>query len=82
MDTLKRAALLCLIAALVVGLCLSMVEAQSGQRNLCAGFDPPGGCPIRCIRYDPVCGANGVTYGCGCPDAACAGARVVKLGAC
>ncbi|TVU19840.1 hypothetical protein EJB05_36015, partial [Eragrostis curvula] len=39
-------------------------------------------CPVRCFRPDPVCGADGVTYWCGCPDAACAGARVAKRGFC
>ncbi|KAF8716792.1 hypothetical protein HU200_025885 [Digitaria exilis] len=39
-------------------------------------------CPVRCFRPDPVCGADGVTYWCGCPEAACAGARVARLGYC
>jgi hypothetical protein len=39
-------------------------------------------CPVRCFRPDPVCGADGVTYWCGCPEAACAGARVAKRGFC
>ncbi|XP_073009062.1 uncharacterized protein [Typha latifolia] len=42
----------------------------------------PISCPINCFRPDPVCGANGVTYWCGCPDAACAGVRVAKKGFC
>ncbi|KAL9668278.1 hypothetical protein QQ045_002658 [Rhodiola kirilowii] len=37
-------------------------------------------CPIRCFRADPVCGVNGVTYWCGCPEAACEGVKVAKLG--
>jgi hypothetical protein len=44
------------------------------------GDAPP--CPVRCFRPDPVCGADGVTYWCGCPEAACAGARVAKRGYC
>lgn len=39
-------------------------------------------CNIRCFRADPVCGVNGVTYWCGCPEAACKGVRVVKRGHC
>ncbi|KAF3658687.1 putative calcium-dependent protein kinase 17-like [Capsicum annuum] len=39
-------------------------------------------CTVNCFRPDPVCGVNGVTYWCGCPDAQCAGVRVVKLGIC
>ncbi|KAF2315116.1 hypothetical protein GH714_038184 [Hevea brasiliensis] len=42
----------------------------------------PEECPIACFRPDPVCGANGVTYWCGCPDALCAGVPVVKFGEC
>ncbi|XP_010919060.1 uncharacterized protein [Elaeis guineensis] len=39
-------------------------------------------CPINCFRADPVCGVDGVTYWCGCPEAACAGVRVAKRGPC
>lgn len=39
-------------------------------------------CPISCFRADPVCGVDGVTYWCGCPEAACAGVRVAKRGPC
>ncbi|OEL37552.1 hypothetical protein BAE44_0001430, partial [Dichanthelium oligosanthes] len=39
-------------------------------------------CPVRCFRPDPVCGADGVTYWCGCSEAACAGARVLRHGYC
>lgn len=39
-------------------------------------------CPVNCFRLDPVCGANGVTYWCGCPEAACAGVQVAKRGFC
>ncbi|CAN1309637.1 hypothetical protein LINPERPRIM_LOCUS27755 [Linum perenne] len=59
-----------------------VVAAAAAQSDPCEGVSPPFVCPINCFRYDPVCGANGVTYGCGCPDAACAGVRVVKLGPC
>nr|XP_010934052.1 uncharacterized protein LOC105054262 [Elaeis guineensis] len=39
-------------------------------------------CPVNCFRADPVCGVDGVTYWCGCPDAACADVRVAKRGPC
>uniref|UniRef100_A0ACD5W447 Uncharacterized protein n=1 Tax=Avena sativa TaxID=4498 RepID=A0ACD5W447_AVESA len=39
-------------------------------------------CPVRCFRPDPVCGADGTTYWCGCPEAACAGATVARRGYC
>lgn len=78
MASFKRVAPLCMMMVLVLGIIFTMVQAQ----NLCEGFDPPGACPINCFRPDPVCGANGVTYSCGCPDAACAGVPVVKLEAC
>ncbi|CAN4089437.1 unnamed protein product [Withania somnifera] len=43
---------------------------------------PESSCTVNCFRPDPVCGVNGVTYWCGCPDAQCAGVRVVKTGIC
>ncbi|KAK7282475.1 hypothetical protein RIF29_11287 [Crotalaria pallida] len=48
----------------------------------CAGAAAPSWCPVKCFRADPVCGKDGVTYWCGCAEAACAGATVVKLGYC
>ncbi|KAL5226546.1 hypothetical protein ABZP36_014811 [Zizania latifolia] len=45
------------------------------------GSEAPS-CPVRCFRPDPVCGEDGVTYWCGCPEAACAGARVARHGYC
>uniref|UniRef100_A0A7N0REA5 Uncharacterized protein n=1 Tax=Kalanchoe fedtschenkoi TaxID=63787 RepID=A0A7N0REA5_KALFE len=39
-------------------------------------------CPIRCFRADPVCGVNGVTYWCGCPEAACEVVEVARAGPC
>ncbi|CAK7348593.1 unnamed protein product [Dovyalis caffra] len=73
-----------LVMLLVLALCLAMAQAGRDGVNLCAGFAPPGSCirPINCFRPDPVCGANGVTYWCGCPEAACARVKIVKLGAC
>ncbi|GAV59319.1 hypothetical protein CFOL_v3_02850 [Cephalotus follicularis] len=59
-------------------------ESQDDRsRAVCAGLlSPPASCPINCFRADPVCGADGVTYWCGCPDAACAGVEVAKSGYC
>lgn len=59
---------------------LPSVAAGEGH-NLCAGTTPSS-CPAKCFRTDPVCGADGVTYWCGCAEAACAGAEVAKLGFC
>ncbi|KHN46197.1 hypothetical protein glysoja_039921 [Glycine soja] len=42
----------------------------------------PLSCPAKCFRADPVCGADGVTYWCGCAEAACAGVEVAKFGFC
>uniref|UniRef100_K3YCR4 Kazal-like domain-containing protein n=1 Tax=Setaria italica TaxID=4555 RepID=K3YCR4_SETIT len=47
-----------------------------GARGPCATADADGDvslCPVRCFRLDPVCGADGVKYWCGCLEAACAG---------
>jgi hypothetical protein len=48
---------------------------------------PPTGtcepmCEIACVRYEPVCGSDGVTYGCGAADAWCHGAEVAYEGEC
>ncbi|XP_025817978.1 uncharacterized protein LOC112894467 [Panicum hallii] len=60
-------------------------EAETGDPCAAAAADGDGDvqlCPVRCFRPDPVCGADGVTYWCGCPEAACAGARVARRGYC
>ncbi|KAG1354741.1 hypothetical protein COCNU_07G008530 [Cocos nucifera] len=53
----------------------------SGGNSSSSAFSSSS-CPINCFRADPVCGVDGVTYWCGCPDAACAGVRVAKRGPC
>ncbi|XP_010522871.1 PREDICTED: uncharacterized protein LOC104801338 [Tarenaya hassleriana] len=75
---------------LLLNLC-SANSASGGEIRLpsekidggfCGGNAKPGSCPVKCFRADPVCGDDGVTYWCGCPDALCNGARVSKQGAC
>lgn len=39
-------------------------------------------CNIRCLRYDPACGENGQTYGCGEPEALCYGVKVIAKTEC
>jgi hypothetical protein len=39
-------------------------------------------CAVDCFRYDPVCGTDGVTYGCGVADAECRGIPVAYAGEC
>ncbi|XVE72037.1 hypothetical protein DITRI_Ditri11bG0006600 [Diplodiscus trichospermus] len=81
MATFKNVTPLCMML-LVFILCVSVAQSQI-TINLCPGpRSPPEQCPIACLVPDPVCGANGVTYWCGCPDALCSGARVVKFGEC
>lgn len=55
--------------------------SDSEDADLCRGV-ASSSCPIRCFRADPVCGVDGITYWCGCPEAQCAGTRVAHLGAC
>lgn len=77
-----------LLAASILLCSISAVRSEpeflssDESRDLCGGTLRASACPINCFRADPVCGANGVTYWCGCPDAACAGVKVVKLGYC
>ncbi|XP_062186561.1 uncharacterized protein LOC133890128 [Phragmites australis] len=80
------------VAALSLLLAQTLASSSSGAAaaepgDPCAVSVSDGGgeapsCPVRCFRPDPVCGADGVTYWCGCPEAACAGARVARRGYC
>ena len=81
--------ILLLVAALSLLFCrtLAASEAATAVDHYPAAAVSDGGgevalCPVRCFRPDPVCGADGVTYWCGCPEAACAGARVARRGYC
>lgn len=39
-------------------------------------------CNIECLRYDPVCGIDGKTYGCGLPESECYDVKIAYTGAC
>lgn len=56
------------------------VAGDQGKK-ICGGV-APSSCPVKCFRTDPVCGVDGVTYWCGCSEAACAGVQVAKMGFC
>ncbi|KAG5050271.1 hypothetical protein JHK85_011374 [Glycine max] len=66
------------VASAVLGL-PSHVAGEG--KNLCSGA-APSSCPVKCFRTDPVCSVDGVTYWCGCSEAACASAQIAKLGFC
>ncbi|XP_024515325.1 uncharacterized protein LOC112340710 [Selaginella moellendorffii] len=59
---------------------LSIID--SGSRVLDGGDAAKIECPVSCLRADPVCGANGVTYWCGSRDAACDGVEISHTGYC
>ncbi|CAI8585749.1 unnamed protein product [Vicia faba] len=61
---------------------LLLPSATAGEEQTMCSGTTPSSCPAKCFRTDPVCGADGVTYWCGCSEAACAGAKVAKLGFC
>ncbi|CAI9767764.1 unnamed protein product [Fraxinus pennsylvanica] len=61
---------------------LKLPSDQEEDGSLCSSNLKPDFCPVKCFRPDPVCGADGVTYWCGCADAHCAGTPVRKLGFC
>ncbi|KAM7277453.1 hypothetical protein ACFE04_019319 [Oxalis oulophora] len=67
---------------LAIVLSLFILARSDGDGGVCGAITKSQGCPINCFRPDPVCGVDGVTYWCGCPDAACSGVKVVKTGSC
>lgn len=81
MGSRFSAGLLLLLLA-VVSLNSGVAPAEGAAGNLCGRSPPEESCNINCLVPDPVCGANGVTYTCGCVEADCNGVRVVKLGEC
>ncbi|KAJ4727979.1 serine protease inhibitor, Kazal-type family protein [Melia azedarach] len=71
-----------LLMFLVLDIGSQLVQSTREDDGVCGGFTRPDSCPINCFRADPVCGVDGVTYWCGCPDATCAGVKVAKTGFC
>lgn len=57
-------------------------QSNTKDQDLCAETVAPTSCPVKCFRTNPVCGVNGVTFWCGCADAACNGVKVASLGFC
>ncbi|XP_047169454.1 uncharacterized protein LOC124837998 [Vigna umbellata] len=71
-------------AITVVALCMILPISMASQQpplKLCIQ-STPSSCPVKCFVADPVCGADGVTYWCGCAEAACAGVEVERMGHC
>ncbi|CAL9069224.1 uncharacterized protein LOC135626558 [Musa acuminata AAA Group] len=81
LSAVESALLLLLILLLIPA---ARSEGIDAVADLCGAISDGGApsCRVSCFRPDPVCGANGVTYWCGCPEAACAGVRVTKRGPC
>ncbi|OIW15317.1 hypothetical protein TanjilG_10757 [Lupinus angustifolius] len=61
---------------------LSSSHSSNKGQNMCVGVTIPSLCPVKCFRADPVCGVDGVTYWCGCAEAACSDAKVASMGIC
>ncbi|CAL9753405.1 unnamed protein product [Musa acuminata subsp. burmannicoides] len=73
---------LSLLCLLVAAASSEDFDAAADAVDLCGGRSDgvAPSCPINCFRPDPVCGVNGVTYWCGCPEATCASVGVAKRG--
>lgn len=78
--------LITIMAVIHVPAIQSARTSKISDYKFCPGSSPvtkpAAPCNIQCFVADPVCGANGVTYSCGCAEAHCNGVRVVKLGHC
>ncbi|XP_058781404.1 uncharacterized protein LOC131655581 [Vicia villosa] len=62
---------------------LPVIRLPSEGKNVCSDtVESSSWCPVKCFRTNPVCGVDGVTYWCGCAEAACAGVKVGKMGFC
>ena len=94
---LQRAVVPKIVALVLAGVWIGCIpgefpggKAECESNTDCRGRDicyPPSGecqpeCAIACLVYDPVCGTDGVTYGCGEADAHCHGAEVAHDGEC
>lgn len=64
------------------GTCGSNIDCSDGLVCDVAGHFCRPICMVDCFVYDPVCGTDGVTYGCGVADAECHGVPVAYDGAC
>jgi len=66
------------------GECLSKCSSndQCSDELVCRDGICKKSCSIQCLVYDPVCGTDGMTYGCGVQDAACHGVEVAHEGEC
>ena len=64
------------------GGCGSNADCSGGLVCDVAGHFCRPMCAVDCFAYDPVCGIDGVTYGCGVADAECHGIPVAYDGAC
>ncbi|QCE08032.1 uncharacterized protein LOC114190171 [Vigna unguiculata] len=70
-------------AIIVVALCMILPVSMATQPlKLCMLTTPTPTCPVKCFVAKPVCGEDGVTYWCGCHEAACAGVEVERIGPC
>lgn len=65
-----------------VGECSENADCAEGEVCHPDSHECQAECTISCLRSDPVCGRDGVTYDCGRADATCHGAAVAYEGEC